>query len=60
MAGRHATRFVIEVKWFGKDKWVRSINALLAPHFPTREKAQEALDIPGSKSSILEYRIRQK
>lgn len=60
MAGRHATRFIIEVRINKYDKWKRSINALLATHFPTRKKAQEALDIPGSKSSNLEYRIRQK
>ena len=58
--GKHTTRFIIEVRYYGNDGiWVRSGNDGLTGHFPTREAAQSALDT-GDKSEDLVYRIRQK
>jgi hypothetical protein len=57
----HEKRFIIEVLGMadGKDKWIRSGNSGLQKFYATREEAQTAL-IAGEKSSLLEYRVRQK
>jgi hypothetical protein len=59
MAGRHATRFIIELKGFN-GKWIRSGNTGLKGFFATREEATIALNTPGAQSVGSTYRVRQK
>ena len=60
MAGRHAKRFIIEVKATTVE-WVRSGNDGLTARFSTREEAQAALDPEkGFVSEGCKYRVRMK
>jgi len=62
MAGRHAKRFIIEVRFKeGNDTWDRSTHSILKGHFTTRELAEAAIaSVTKDVSKALKYRVRMK
>jgi hypothetical protein len=70
MAVRHATRFIIEVRFkdlttwkaidCGYDKWDRSANMQFKGFYATREQATDAIAKATRLSEALKYRVRQK
>jgi hypothetical protein len=56
--GKHTKRFIVMMKSESKGKWIRSGNDVISGFFPTKEEAQAALNLYGSKG--VTYRVRQK